>query len=301
MPDLSPLLPFLAILSSTLAVLLALPALALLLLTLAARHGSLPPAGGLDSRPQLAVLVPAHNESCHLLPTLANLINQLGAQDRLLVVADNCSDDTAALARQAGAWVVERCDPVRRGKGYALAFGVDHLRTDPPEVVVIVDADCTLRPGSLAAAASLAASSGHPVQMLYLMHSPAGAKLRQRLLEFAWRVKNQVRAQGSDRLGGACHLTGSGMAFPWAVLEHAPLATGHVTEDMQLGIELALAGQAPRLCTAAQVDSDFPADGQATRTQKTRWEHGHLATLTGQLPRLLRAWLQRRDAALAAL
>ena len=78
-------------------------------------------------RPPVAVLVPAHNESSGLLPTLANIQSQLLPGDRLLVVADNCSDDTAALARAAGAEVVERNDPTRRGKGYALDWGVQHL------------------------------------------------------------------------------------------------------------------------------------------------------------------------------
>src|SRR5579863_7161384 len=65
------------------------------------------------ARPPVAVLVPAHNESVGVLPTLANLQDQLCPHDRLLVVADNCSDDTAAVARAAGAEVIERNDPTR--------------------------------------------------------------------------------------------------------------------------------------------------------------------------------------------
>lgn len=59
-------------------------------------------------RPRVAVLVPAHNESLIIIATLNSLLPQLQAGDRLLVVADNCSDDTAALARAAGAEVIER-------------------------------------------------------------------------------------------------------------------------------------------------------------------------------------------------
>ena len=133
------------------AVALALPALSLLVLTLAAlrqRHQTdrpltAPPA------PRVAVLVPAHNESANLLPTLACLRQQLGPRDRLMVIADNCQDDSAALARAAGAEVVERQDATLRGKGYALAYGVDQLRSDPPDVVLVVDADCTLSEGAL--------------------------------------------------------------------------------------------------------------------------------------------------------
>ena len=74
---------------------------------------------------------------------------QLEPGDRLLVVADNCTDHTAAVARAAGAEVLERRDAERRGKGYALAAGVDTLRAGPPDVVVIVDADCRPAAGAI--------------------------------------------------------------------------------------------------------------------------------------------------------
>src|SRR5215213_9956494 len=93
-------------------------------------------------RPRLAVLVPAHNESAGLLPTLNDLKAQLRTGERLIVVADNCQDDTADLAAAAGAEVLERHDLTRHGKGYALDWGIQHLRGDPPDVLVIIDADC---------------------------------------------------------------------------------------------------------------------------------------------------------------
>jgi cellulose synthase/poly-beta-1,6-N-acetylglucosamine synthase-like glycosyltransferase len=96
-----------------------------------------------------AVLIPAHNEETGIGPTLSSILPQLGAGDRVLVVADNCTDATAAVARASGAEVVERTDATRRGKGYALDFGVRTLEKAPPAVVVIVDADCTLESGSL--------------------------------------------------------------------------------------------------------------------------------------------------------
>jgi cellulose synthase/poly-beta-1,6-N-acetylglucosamine synthase-like glycosyltransferase len=95
-------------------------------------------------RQPVTVLVPAHNESRGLLPTLANIQSQFQPGDLLLVVADNCTDDTATLARTVGAEVVERNDPAKRGKGYALDCGVRHLNSKPPGIIIIVDADCRL-------------------------------------------------------------------------------------------------------------------------------------------------------------
>lgn len=280
--------------------LLALPALVFALQVAAAW---LPPRRGVGAlpRPALAVLVPAHDEADGIAPSLATMRAQLRPGDRLLVVADNCSDDTAAVARAAGAEVVERHHATERGKGFALAFGVDHLRAAPPPLLVIVDADCRLEPGALDALASACARWNAPVQACYLMTHQGPTGLNGRVAEFAWRVKNWVRPRGADRLGWPCQLTGSGMALPWAQIAQAPLANGSIVEDMQLGLVLARAGHAPRFCEAARVVSHFPTSAAAAATQRTRWEHGHLGLLGTQVLPMLREALARGDGRLLGL
>jgi len=93
-----------------------------------------------------AVLVPAHNESQNLVPTLLDIRAQLGEGDRLVVVADNCTDDTAEVARACQAEVIVRNCPEKRGKSYALDWGVRNLGEVRPDTVIIVDADCRLGP-----------------------------------------------------------------------------------------------------------------------------------------------------------
>ena len=293
------------ILLALLVLVLALPALSLLLLTLAALVPARPAARtmGLSPEPavRVAVLVPAHNESTNVLPTIACLQCQLGPCDRLLVIADNCNDDTAELARGAGAEVAERHHAELRGKGYALAFGVDQLRADPPDVVMVVDADCTVSDGAVAAIARRCQASGKPVQMLNLMQAGPAAGLKHRVLEFAMVMKNLVRPLGSFRLGGACHLMGTGMALPWSLMSTARLATGHIAEDMKLGVDLAVAGHAPQFLREVQVSSAFPLETGVARVQKSRWEHGHLATLTEELPGLALAAVKTGKAALIVM
>jgi cellulose synthase/poly-beta-1,6-N-acetylglucosamine synthase-like glycosyltransferase len=283
--------------------LLMAPALALLLLVLAALTGR----GRADPDPpecrtvRVAVLVPAHNESTHVLPTITCVQAEMQPGDRLLVVADNCSDDTAALARAAGATVSERQHATLRGKGHALAHGVDQLRADPPDVVMILDADCVVTPGAVRALAGRAAALGRPVQMLNLMQAQPGSGLKFRLLEFAMRLKNQVRPLGAARLGGACHLMGTGMALPWRLIASAPLATGHIAEDMKLGVQLTREGHPAAFYAGGQVSSAFVTDAATARTQKSRWEHGHLQVIGEELPGLIAAALTRRSRALAVL
>ena len=251
-------------------------------------------------RPRVAILIPAHNEESGLTATLSSLQPQLGAADRILVVADNCSDRTAEVARRAGAEVVERSHAVLRGKGYALDFGVEALADAPPDVVIIVDADCIVGEGAVARLAGLAAQHRRPVQALYLMHTPAGSGPLKKIAEFAWIVKNKVRPLGWFRLDWPCQLMGTGMAFPWPTIRAARLATGHIVEDMKLGMDLALAGSAPMFCPHALVHSYFPTSTEGTQSQRTRWEHGHLSMITSTAPATLFAGIRRASPSLFA-
>lgn len=81
--------------------------------------------------------------------TLRGIQGQLEPADRLVVVADNCTDATESIARSLGAEVARRDDPDRRGKSFALAFGVRYLAPSPPEIVLVIDADCMLDAASL--------------------------------------------------------------------------------------------------------------------------------------------------------
>lgn len=240
------------------------------------------------SRGSVAILIPAHNEELSIATTVTQLREQLVPGDRLLVVADNCSDGTALAARQAGAEVIERHDEHQRGKGFALAFGVDALREAPPAVVVIVDADCRVEPGGIAALVLQCELTKLPAQAAYAMTAPPNPSTRDRVSGFAFLFKNIVRPSGLAALGMPCLLTGSGMAFPWDAIEKAQLQTGDIVEDMRIGIELAINGTPPMFCPAARVWSALPGQRSAAYTQRTRWEHGHLASMLRFVPRL--AW-----------
>ena len=250
---------------------------------------------------RVAVLMPAHDEAQGITDAIRAVLGQLQFDDRLLVVADNCTDETAAVARAAGAEVIERQDTHRRGKGYALDFGVRWLEKSPPDVTIIIDADCIAQPGSIARLAGACMASGRPTQALYLMHAPAGSRLSVRIAEFAWLIKNKLRPLGSLAMGWPCQLMGTGMAFPWAIIQNAPLATGHLVEDMQLGLDLAKAGTPPLFCPQALVTSTFPTDTAGVKSQRTRWEHGHLSVLTTVGPAMIWQALKTRNMYLFAM
>lgn len=252
-------------------------------------------------RRRAAVLMPAHNEALVITTSLRSIMPQLVGSDRLVVVADNCSDRTAAVVRSEGVEVVVRSEPMRRGKGYALDFGVRYLEQDPPEVVVVIDADCLVTAGSIDTLVRLCAASQRPVQALHLMRAAKGAGLRTRIAEFAYVVKAQVRPTGLHRMGLPCQLAGTGMAFPWACISNASLATGHIAEDLKIGIEVARIGSPPLFCPEALLTSALAATSEGSQSQRTRWEHGHIDVILSDALRLLTTGILNMDVKIIAM
>jgi cellulose synthase/poly-beta-1,6-N-acetylglucosamine synthase-like glycosyltransferase len=247
------------------------------------------------------VLIPAHNEGAGILPTIRDVQAQLGPNDRILVVADNCTDDTAAIVQAAGAEVIVRADSARRGKGYALEFGMRHLGLNPPDVVVIMDADCRLGENALRHLSDTAMASGRPVQSLYFMLAPEYAPLAKGVNLFAWRIKNWIRPTGLKLLGLPTQLFGTGMAFPLNLLLDRDLGKSRLAEDTALGIALASAGYPPLFVSEARVYSHFPVSQAGSEQQRQRWEKGHLDNIVELVPGALVKSLRDRNLGLAAL
>ena len=289
----------LAIAAWVIAAILAVP-LAVVTLELASGLASARPARGPRQPATHAVLIPAHNEKGGIAETIAALRAVAPPDTRILVVADNCSDDTASAARDAGAETIERSEPSARGKGYAMAFGRDHLATStPPDCVIVLDADCRLACGSLEALVRTALVRQAPAQAVNLIKADPAADPLVQISSFAMMVKNRIRSRGMQRLGGAALLTGTGMAFPWPLFARANLATGSIVEDLALGIEMTRSGHPPALVEDATVTS-APAHRKDALAQRTRWEHGFLETLRrSALPTLAGGLLRRSRAELA--
>jgi cellulose synthase/poly-beta-1,6-N-acetylglucosamine synthase-like glycosyltransferase len=252
-------------------------------------------------RPRVAVVVPAHNENVGILDTLNDIKAQLHSGDRLLVVADNCTDNTAEVAKTTGAEVTERNDPTKIGKGYALAWAVRHLSADPPGTTIVIDADCRLERDTLDSLATMSAATNRPIQALYLMTAPDDSAIDQRVAAFAFRVKNWARPLGLRALRLPCQLMGTGMAFPWEIICAANLATGAVVEDMELGLDLARAGRSAVFWPSARVTSQFPVSVGGAKSQRKRWEQGHIGVIFRSVPRLVCESLVKRNFKLLAL
>lgn len=277
-----------------------LPAVAgvchLLLLVIASRLDHQPaPEGRPDHR--LVVLVPAHDEATGIARCVRGLLAQRYPEDlcRVLVIADNCQDATADVARAAGAEVWERKDPARRGKGYALRWAFDRiLAGEPADAVVVVDADARTDPNMLRELECRFAAGAGAVQADYVVE-PDSDSPRAHLEAAAVLLRNRVRYAGLQVLGLSGGLSGSGMLFSRDLLLTHPWEAFSTTEDSEYGLELVAAGVPPAYAGRAHLVAPTTPSTAGGHSQGVRWEGGRFSSLISNPRRMLEVAVRRRQ------
>jgi cellulose synthase/poly-beta-1,6-N-acetylglucosamine synthase-like glycosyltransferase len=254
------------------------------------RREAVPP-----SRASGAIVVPAHDEQAIIGDRLRLLVHAARDRAKIVVVADNCTDSTAAIARSLGVDVIERNDLARRGKGFALDFARKHLEAHPPDVVLVIDADCATDGESVSSLIASCAATGLPCQATNIQLPAPDSSPAVQLSTFAFFIKNVIRQRALQRIAGRAQLLGTGMAFPWPIFAQAALATGHIVEDLKLGQELAAIGHPPLLVEEATIWSDAETDAN-TLSQRRRWEGGFLQNAIRVAPGILLRSLAQADA-----
>src|SRR5882757_9835321 len=244
------------------------------------------------------VIVPAHNEAGIIERTVNSLKRIDWPKDgyRIIVVADNCTDATAEIARTAGADVMQRQDPVNRGKGYALefAFGAS-TRKNWATAVVVIDADAEVSPNLLEAFAARLEAGEDAVQVHYGVLNPH-ASWRTRLITIAKGSFHIVRSRARERLGVSCGIRGNGWCVTHRLLQHVPYHAFSLTEDVEYGIAIGLAGYRVAYADEAHSDADMVSSEDIARRQRQRWEDGRRALVRSKTVILLTSAVKRRSA-----
>jgi 1,2-diacylglycerol 3-beta-glucosyltransferase len=230
-------------------------------------------AGG---NPKFDIVVPAHDEADGISAVVDDLLQLDWPRDRfrVVVVADNCSDATAECARRAGAVVLERSDPGRRGKGHALqhAFRFS-LAQQYAQAVVVVDADSRASRNLLRAFASRLAKGSEVAQVFHgVLHPDQNS--RNRLMAIAYGAFHRVRSRGRERLGLSCGIRGNGWCITRRTLLRVPYAAHGLAEDIEYGLRLGIAGVRVEYVDEAQVLSSMDTDMAGAASQRNRWEQG---------------------------
>lgn len=227
------------------------------------------------SQLRLTVIIAAHNEEKLIARTLQSI--QAANAPRIHVIAHNCTDATASIARSAGVEVTELNGPA--GKGHALLHAFTHLRADT-DAFLILDADTTIAPDLITQVRS-ALALHDAVQCRYEATAAPGPKAQ--LAALAFRAINVVRPRGREQLGLSCGILGNGFALRTAVLDRVPYNAHSIVEDIEFHIDLVRAGIRVHYLDRAHLHGEI-AGG---REQHARWEGGRLRLARQKLPRLL--------------
>lgn len=231
---------------------------------------------------RFAVVVPAHNEELAIGRTLDSLFALDYPQNYfdVIVIADNCTDATATLARERGAVVYERTNTTLRGKGFALRWCFDQLLSKKYvyEAVVVIDAD------------SVASSNFLTVMNYYLergaqaiqssdMVSPRPGAWSSEITRLGFTLYNYVRPLGRKLLNASAGLRGNGMCFSSLTLRTVPWDAYTVAEDLEYGLQLLLHEIPVVFAPEAQVLATMPEHAVNAETQRTRWEKGRIPVI----------------------
>jgi cellulose synthase/poly-beta-1,6-N-acetylglucosamine synthase-like glycosyltransferase len=242
---------------------------------------------------RIAVLIPAHDEGAGVRRTIDDLLRNDYPSDayEIFVIADNCTDDTAAHARESGATVIERQDPERRGKAWALDWLLrqERLRLEKFDLISLVDADMKVSPSYLTASAAAFGEAGvEVVQGRYTMDN-ASESFYAAMGFMSYAYVNHVRPAGRCYWGGTADLKGSGMTFRAGLLLERGWPCKSLAEDVHFGKLLYLDGIRILYAPRAVVTSEIPPHREQVAVQQRRWEAGRGETLRAILVPSLRA------------
>jgi cellulose synthase/poly-beta-1,6-N-acetylglucosamine synthase-like glycosyltransferase len=220
------------------------------------------------------VVIPAHNEELLVARCVKSLrASAVGTSTRIVVIAHNCSDQTAERARQAGAEAVVYDDRQARGKGFALLHGFEQVIASGTDGALVIDADSTVSQNLIQLASNALASGAEAVQCRYELDSTS-SRPRTKLVALAFRGFNLIRSEGRDRLGLSAGILGNGFAVRREVLEQTPYNALSVVEDLEYHLQLLISGKKVAFLKEAVVSACATTSADGDVTQRSRWEGG---------------------------
>ena len=237
---------------------------------------------------RMAIVIPAHNESA----LIARCVASVAASARhcgnceVIVIADNCTDDTATRAMEAGARVMVRENAVLRGKGYALRLAFDHLQTEGFGGFLVVDADSVVTANLVTKAKRRLAGGSAALQCSYRVLN-CDSSVRTRLMDAALLAFNVMRPKGRSGWGLSAGILGNGFALRSETLQKVPWDAASVVEDLEYHLRLVATGERVDFIEEATVFGEMPSGGAAARAQRSRWEGGRLRMVREWAPRLM--------------
>jgi 1,2-diacylglycerol 3-beta-glucosyltransferase len=251
--------------------------------------------------PRLLFLVPAHNEELLISACVRSLLGMEYPVGRsgIVVVADNCTDATARLARQEGVETMERTNGSLSGKPRAIAWAISQIDLRQWDACVIIDADSIVASDFAQGLAELAPLNDIVFQANFGVLNEFENWLT-RLAGLLSRSRYEVTYPLKQLAGLNCPITGNGMGFGTNLLISDGWRSYSITEDSELYAIYTEAGVPIRHASRANLFSQEARSLGQGATQRRRWLAGRLHVIREWGIPLLRSprisWHQKLDA-----
>lgn len=252
-----------------------------------------------EPRHSFAIVIPAHDEEGTLEQTLASTKQLDYPQDKyeVFVIADNCSDATAAIARDSGATCYERRDEAKFGKGFALQWGFERVLPGGSDAIVVLDADCTIDRHALLEFDRYLRSGDSVLQANNMVSNPDVNSLTYSCAVGSF-IENQLYYRPKSLLGHAVFLGGTGMVFKKSVLDRFPWRAHSIAEDVEFSLTLLRNGVRIRFVPEVRVSSELPTSAGQLTAQRRRWAAGNVGVGKAAALKFIVEGIRKRSMAL---
>ena len=235
-----------------------------------------------DKKHRFMAIIPAHNEE----KVVANLVESLKNQNYdknlydIYVIADNCTDNTAKIAKDAGAIVYERFDEAHKTKGYALQWFLQQKIEEnaPYDAFCIFDADNIVDVNFLTAMNKKLCQGEDVVQGYRDIKNPSDSWITAGYAIFYWTM-NRFYHLARYNIGLSPLINGTGFMVKFDVVKPEGWNTKTLTEDIEFSLKRIIAGKKLGWATDAIVYDEQPVGFKQSWSQRSRWTIGHIQCL----------------------
>ena len=232
-----------------------------------------------DNQHRFMAIIPAHNEAA----VVGNLIESLRNQDYpkelydIYVIADNCTDNTAQIAKEAGAIVFERFDETKKTKGYALQWFLDQKIKEnaPYDAFCVFDADNIADENFLKAMNKKLCQGEKVVQGYRDIKNPTDNWITAGYAIFYWTM-NRFYHLARYNVGLSPLLNGTGFMVRFDIIKPTGWDTNTLTEDIEFSLKNIIEGRRLGWATDAIVYDEQPTSFRQSWSQRSRWTVGHI-------------------------
>lgn len=230
-----------------------------------------------EGRRRFAIVIPAHDEDQVIRHSVESCLRMDYPRELfdVYVIADNCTDHTAAEAKRSGALVFERSNPKEGGKGYALQWFFEQLLAmeDKYRTAVILDADNVVHPDFLKEM-NQKMNQGYQVVQGYLDSKNPYDSMITGFNSIEFWISNRMLKLSRDNLGLSAQLGGTGFAVDTEILKVYGWDATCLTEDLEFTCKLNLNGYKVGWAHKAIIYDEKPLDLKASWIQRKRWMQG---------------------------